>query len=264
MGRIRVGIGGWNFADWRGGFYPKGLPQARELAYAAERMTSIEINGTFYRHQSPASFAAWAKAVPDGFVFAVKAHRVATHSADPARRAEAVTSFLNSGIAELGDRLGPVLWQFPPHRAFTPDTLAEFLDLLPTTQDGIKLRYTVEARHPSFADPAAVAQLRQAGVAAAIIDSDKQALQGDLTADFVYARLQRNQSGETEGYASPALDAWAKRCTTWADGKNVSDLPHVDTAPRGKSKPRDVFTYFISGDKARAPDAAMALLRRLA
>jgi uncharacterized protein YecE (DUF72 family) len=263
MARIYVGIGGWNFPAWRGRFYPPGLPHAQELAYASQRLTSIEINGTFYRHQAPASFAAWAKAVPDGFVFAVKAHRATTHSKDPARAAEAVQQFLASRLTELGDRLGPILWQFPPYRAFAPDALAAFLDLLPPAQNGIALRHVVEARHPSFISPDAVAQFRKAGVALAIIDGDKQALRGDVTADFVYARLQRNDTAAPEGYGSSALDEWATRANAWAAGMKAQNLDLSAPAPRPKAPARDVFLYFISGDKIRAPDAAMAFLQRI-
>jgi len=263
MGTIRAGIGGWNFPEWRGTFYPKGLPRARELAYAAERLTSIEINGTFYRQQAPARFAGWARAVPDGFGFAVKAHRATTHSKEAAQTEAAVGRFLTSGITELGDRLGPLLWQFPPYRPFAADTLAAFLALLPAAQDGVALRHAIEARHASFADPAAVALCRKAGVALVIVDSDKHALLGDLTAPFIYARLQRTAQGAPEGYDSAALDAWAARARRWAAGRIVADLKLAAPAPRAKTYGRDCFVYFISGDKARAPDAAMAFLRRL-
>jgi uncharacterized protein YecE (DUF72 family) len=263
MGTIRAGIGGWNFPEWRGTFYPKGLPQARELAYAAERLSSIEINGTFYRQQAPASFAGWARAVPDGFVFAVKAHRATTHSKDPAQAEAAIGRFLTSGLTELGDRLGPLLWQFPHYRTFDPAALTAFLDLLPASQNGLAMRHAIEARHASFADPAAVALCRKAGVALVIVDSDKQALHGDVTAPFVYARLQRNAQAALEGYDSAALDVWAARFKAWATGKIVADLPLVAPAPRAKASGRDCFVYFISGDKARAPDAAIGFLSRL-
>jgi uncharacterized protein YecE (DUF72 family) len=263
MGTIRAGIGGWNFPEWRNSFYPKGLPQACELAYAAERLTSIEINGTFYRQQSPASFARWARAVPDGFVFAVKAHRATTHSKEAAQAKAAIGRFLTSGMTELGDRLGPLLWQLPTYRQFAAETLSAFLDLLPAKQDGLALRHAIEARHASFADPAAVALCRKAGVALVIVDSDKQALLGDLTAPFIYARLQRTAQGAPEGYDSAALDAWAARARNWAAGRIVADLKLAGPAPRAKKSGRDCFVYFISGDKARAPDAATAFLKRL-
>jgi uncharacterized protein YecE (DUF72 family) len=163
----------------------------------------------------------------------------------------------------LGDRLGPLLWQFPPYRQFAADTLAAFLDLLPAPQNGVALRHAIEARHTSFANPAAVALCRKARVALVIVDSDKQALQGDVTAPFIYARLQRTAQGAPEGYESAALDAWAARAKSWAAGKIVADLKMAAPAPRAKTSGRDCFVYFISGDKARAPDAAMAFLKRL-
>jgi uncharacterized protein YecE (DUF72 family) len=221
MGAIRVGIGGWTYAPWRGRFFPAGLPHARELAYAAERLSSIEINGTFYRHQTPAT----------------------THGKAPA---EAVARFLASGVTELGDRLGPILWQFPYNRKFSPEALRDFLALLPAAHAGVALRHAVEARHPSFATPEAQKLFRAAKVAAAIIDSDKQVLDLTLTAPFVYARLQRNQLAAPEGYAADGLDDWAAKARTWA-----------------RAKGRDVFVYFIAGDKERAPDSAMAFMRRL-
>jgi uncharacterized protein YecE (DUF72 family) len=261
MARIRVGIGGWDFAEWRGSFYPKGLPRARELEHASRQLTSIEINGTFYRHQSEASFAAWAAATPDDFVFSVKAHRATTHGKADSDPAPAIEKFLTSGVAALGKKLGPILWQFPPNRKFYPAQAAHFLACLPTTLNGKRLRHAIEARHPSFDDAAWIALLRKPGVASVIIDSDKQSLRGDRTAGFVYARLQRNAAEAPEGYAADALDQWALRFRNWASGTAVSDLPL--TGPAGAQRPADCFVYFISGDKARAPDAARALIRRL-
>ena len=162
---IHTGIGGWTFAAWRGPFYPEHLLHAQELAYAAQRLTAIEINGTFYRTQTPASFAKWRAAAPDGFVFAVKAPRAATHRADLADAEAAITRFLNSGLVELGDRLGPILWQFPPTRIFDPAVSAAFLALLPPEHGGLALRHVVETRHASFVNPEWFAQLRKHQVA---------------------------------------------------------------------------------------------------
>ena len=258
---VRVGIGGWTFAPWRGTFYPPGLPHAQELAYAASKLTAIEINGTFYRTQSPASFAAWAGAVPDGFVFAVKGPRGATNRSDLALSEPSVQRFLSSGLVELGDRLGPLLWQSPPTRRFDPATLTSFLALLPATHDGVALRHVIEARHESFATPEWFALLRRHGVAAAIVESSKHTLLGDLTAPFVYARLERNDAAEADGYAPAALGAWADRVRQWTAGEPVTDLPCA--APHAPPAPRESFVFFISGDKVRAPDAAQALLTRL-
>lgn len=263
MASIRVGIGGWTFPPWRGVFYPPGLPHAQELGYASERLTSIEINATFYGAQKPESFARWRAATPDGFVFAVKAARATTHRKEPADIEAAVGRFLGSGITELAEKLGPILWQFPPTRKFDAGALEAFLALLPKAQDGVPLRHVVEARHPSFSDPAYVALLRRFGVAHALIDSDKQALLADQTADFVYARLQRSQETEAEGYPPAALDRWADRFRAWSSGRAVEDLPRVDATASGGAAGRDCYVYFISGDKVRAPAAAMAMLGRL-
>ncbi len=262
MPSIRVGIGGWTFAPWRGVFYPPGLPHAQELAYASAHLTAIEINGTFYGAQKPESFARWRDETPEGFVFSVKAARATTYRKDPAEAAESIERFLTSGVTELGPKLGPILWQFPPTRAFDPALFEAFLALLPDKQDGLKLRHVVEARHPSFTDPAAIALLRRFGVARALVDSDKQALLGDQTADFVYARLERSQADEPNGYPPAAMDLWAGRFRAWSRGEAVTDLPYAE-AVATNAPPRDCFVYFIAGDKVRAPAAAMAMLKRL-
>lgn len=259
---IHVGIGGWNFAPWRGGFYPAGLPQAQELSYASRHVTSIEINATFYGSQKPASFVKWRRETPDSFVFSVKAPRFATNRRALSEAGESIARFLQSGVLELGEKLGPLLWQFPPTRRFDKAAMQPFLDLLPPSHDGVKLRHVIEARHPSFADPQWMDLLRQAGVAHAIVDSDKHVLQADVTAPFVYARLERNALDEPEGYAAPALDHWAQRVRCWAEGGAVTDLPCA-TSP-APAVPRACFVYFISGDKVQAPRAAVAMLDRLA
>ena len=258
---IHVGIGGWTFAPWRGRFFPAGLPHAQELAYASTRLTAIEINGTFYRHQSRATFAAWRDATPDGFVFAVKAHRATTQGRDLAAAGPAIERFLDSGVTGLGPKLGPILWQFAPTKRFDAGAMELFLATLPTAFDGVALRHAIEARHASFLDPAWPALAARYGVAVAIIDSDKQALRGDITANFVYARLQANAADAPEGYASDALDAWAGRLAQWSSGQPVDDL--ACSAPATKER-RPCFAFFISGDKERAPDSAMAMLERLA
>ncbi len=260
MSSIGVGIGGWTFAPWRGSFYPKGLPHAQELAWASQRVTSIEINGTFYRTQSPASFEAWRAAVPDGFVFAVKASRATTQAKDLTAVGPAIERFLGSGLTRLGPKLGPILWQFAPTKKFDAGLFTAWLALLPPEWEGVTLRHAIEARHATFQDPAWTALLRAQGVAQVIVDSDKQALLGDLTAPFVYARLQRNAEAAPEGYDSAALDQWAARAKAWANGRPVTDLPCLSPP---EAAPRDCYVYFISGDKVRAPDAAQAMLRRL-
>jgi len=264
MAAIRVGVGGWSFAPWRGVFYPPGLPQARELDHASRQLTSIEINATFYGSQRPESFRRWRAATPDGFVFSVKAPRVATHRRVLAEAGPSIERFLGSGIVELGKKLGPLLWQFPPTARFDAADFESFLALLPKAQNGLQLRHVVETRHDSFVDPQFPALLRRFGVAWAIVESEKHTLLGDVTADFVYARLQRNEEGRPEGYSPEALDAWADRFRRWAAGKTVAELPLAGPARKTGRKPLDCFVYFISGAKVRAPAAAMALLGRLA
>ena len=261
MAQVHVGIGGWNFAPWRGTFYPEKLQQAKELSYASRHVTSIEINATFYGSQKPASFAKWREETPEDFVFSVKGPRYATHRRDLNEAAESIGRFLESGIRELGHKLGPLLWQFPPTRQFDAAAMRPFLALLPAKHGELPLRHVIEARHPSFADPAWVALLREYGVAHAIVESDKHVLFGDLTAPFVYARLERNSEAEPEGYADDALDTWAERIRHWSLGRSVTDLKLM--AGAGSDEPRECFIYFISGDKVRAPHAAAAMLQRL-
>jgi uncharacterized protein YecE (DUF72 family) len=260
MATIRIGIGGWDFAPWRGSFYPAGLPRARALEYASRALTSIEINGTFYRHQTASSFAAWAAATPEDFVFAVKAHRATTHGKVLADAGAAIDRFLNSGLSALGPKMGPILWQFPPTRKFDSDQAAAFLRHLPPHLDGRVLRHAIEARHPSFDDAAWISMLRAAGVASVIVDSDKQALRGDRTADFCYLRLQRNTQAAPDGYDAASLDAWADRLLRWRSGRKVTDLDLRHPAPMKGRGGVDCFVYFIGGDKARAPDAARAMI----
>lgn len=260
QGTIRTGIGGWVYAPWRETFYPPDLKQADELAYAASRLGAIEINATFYRTQTAASFAKWRDATPDGFVFAVKAARGAAQRTDPTDAAPAIERFLHSGLAELGPKLGPILWQLPPTRKFDPGIVQRFLDLLPPTLDGHPLRHVIEAQHASFAAPDALALLTGRGVARAIIDTDKAPLVGTVTADFVYLRLQRTEDAEPAGYAPPALDQWAARLAALAAG---SPPPGLDVPAAPPAMPRDVFAFVISGAKHRAPAAAMALADRI-
>lgn len=261
MQAIRVGIGGWTFPPWRGTFYPTGLPHSKELAYASEKLTAIEVNGTFYGSQKPESFRAWRDQSPDDFVFALKGPRFATHRRDLSQARESVIRFLDTGITELGEKLGPLLWQFPPTRTFDPAALRTFLECLPERHDDQKLRHAIEARHTSFADPAWTELLREFGVASAIVESDKHTLLADVTAPFIYARLERNVAAAQEGYDSGALDAWAARLKRWADGKAVSDLPRAGTTTRARAL--DCFVFFIGGEKVAAPRAAQAMLSRL-
>ena len=261
-GRIYVGIGGWTYEPWRGVFYPKGLPHARELAYAGERLTSIEVNGTFYSTQTPKTFRKWASEVPDDFVFSLKGPRYAVNRRVLAEAGDSIKRFLDSGITELGGKLGPLLWQFAPYKKFDEADFGKFLELLPKTFDGRALRHVVEVRNDSFKTPAFIALLRKFGIAVCYAEHDTYTEIADITGDFVYARLQKGNEKLKAGYPPKALDAWAKRAEAWAKGGEPADLPRVDKAKVAKT-PRDVFLYVIHEAKLRAPAAAMALIERV-
>jgi uncharacterized protein YecE (DUF72 family) len=259
---IRIGIGGWTYAPWRGTFYPEDLKQADELHFASRALTAIEINGTFYRTQSPASFAKWRDATPEGFVFSVKGHRAVVNKKVLAEAGEAIAWFLKSGVAELGPKLGPLLWQFAPFKRFDPDDFAAFLALLPDRADGVALRHVVEVRHRSFLVPEFVELLRKHGVAVVLADSDDYPLIADVTTDFVYARLQRADEAVETGYDADALSLWADRAKAWQSGGEPDGLDRVSSTPAKKAR-RDVFVFMINGAKVRAPAAAQALIERL-
>ena len=260
-GRVYVGIGGWNFDAWRETFYPPDVPKARELEYASRKLSSIEINGTFYRTQKPETFAKWRDAVPDGFVFALKAPRYATNRKVLAEAGDSIGWFVESGIAELGDRLGPINWQLAPTKKFERDDFAAFLDLLPAEAGGLRLRHAIEARHRSWRTPEAVELARERQVAMIFEGDSDYAEIPDPTADFVYARIMGTTDEHEAGYAPDVLDAWAGRARAWATGDVPEDLALLGSEP--ERRPRDVFLYVISGAKARNPAAAMALIDRL-
>jgi uncharacterized protein YecE (DUF72 family) len=241
---IRVGIGGWTYEPWRGVFYPPGHPQKRELEHAGQYVTAIEINATFYGRQKPESFRNWAASVPDGFQFSVKASRFATNRKLLADGADSIDKFLTQGFTELGDRLGPILWQFAATKRFDRDDFARFLDLIPDTQDGIPIRHALEPRHESFRDPAFYALAKARNMAIVFADSDDYPCIDEPTANFTYARLQRSQDIAT-GYDNAALDGWADKARAW-------------TADN-----RDAYVFFIAGTKVRNPAAAKALIGKL-
>ncbi len=245
MGEIRIGIGGWVFPPWRGTFYPTGLKQAAELDYASRHVTSIEINGTFYGAQKPASFRRWHDDTPDDFVFSVKGPRFATHRRALAESGSSIERFFASGVLELGAKLGPILWQFPATTKYEAENFAAFLDLLPQKLADRKLRHVLEVRHDSFADPGFAKLLRRHNVAVALIDAENQTAFDEATADFAYLRLKRAAEDVPTGYTAKALDSWI-------------------ALARKIAKTRACFIYVINGAKIRAPAGAMALIERLA
>jgi uncharacterized protein YecE (DUF72 family) len=261
---IRVGVGGWTYEPWRDNFFPAGLPHSRELEYASGRLTAIEINGTYYRTQSPKSFAKWRDETPPGFVFSVKATRYATNQRVLADAGDSVRRFVDSGLAELGPKLGPIVWQFMATKRFDAADFGAFLELLPKSVAGVGLRHAMDVRHPSFMTPEYLALARRHGVATVFADSGEYPSFADLTGGFVYARLMRTEPEIETGYDAKSLDRWADRARVWAGGGEPDDLPRVEAVRADSGQPRDVFMYFISGAKERAPAAAMALIERLA
>src|SRR3954453_8830308 len=262
-GSIYLGIGGWNYEPWRGVFYPDKLPQAKELEYAASKLTAIEINSTYYGSQKPESFRKWAAATPAGFKFSVKASRFSTNRKVLAEGADSVKRFLNSGVTELGDHLGPLLWQFAPTKKFDEADFGSFLELLPETQDRLKLRHVVEVRHDSFRSPVFIALLRTFNVAVVCAEHATYPGIADVTSDFVYLRLQKGKDTINTGYPPKELDAWAERLKTFSEGGVPKDLEQVDPKSQSKAIPRDVFAYVIHEGKIRAPAAAMELIERV-
>jgi uncharacterized protein YecE (DUF72 family) len=265
QGLIRTGIGGWTFEPWRGVFYPKGLRQADELAYAAERLRAIEINGTYYSTFKPESFAKWAASTPDGFKFAVKASRFCTNRKVLADMGQSMEVFLNQGITELGDRLGPILWQFMGTKKFDAADFEGFLKLLPRELGGLPLNHVLEPRHESFRTPEFIALARRYGAAICLADHDTYPMIADVTGDVVYARLQTGSDDCETAYPPPLLDTWAQRLKAYAAGGQPTgaDLALTDPASSAPQTPRDVYAFIIHEGKVRAPAGAMALQERL-
>jgi uncharacterized protein YecE (DUF72 family) len=290
LGDIRIGISGWRYKPWRGVFYPKGLPQKRELAFASEHFRSIEINGTFYSLQIPSSFERWAAETPDDFVFAVKGPRYITHMLKLKNADAALANFFASGIFRLGKKLGPILWQLPPNFGFDPARLESFLKLLPRDTEqaaGIarrhekwlakkrtdieprahtKLRHALEIRHPSFLVKAFVDLLRAHNVALVCADTVEWPRRMDVTSDFIYARLHGSEVLYSSGYGDNDLEVWAGRVITWAAGSQPTDDESewiTDRAPVRRAT-RDVYVYFDNDAKVRAPIDAKSLIVRVA
>lgn len=241
---IRVGIGGWSYEPWRETFYPKTVSAAKELEYASRQVTAIEINATFYRTQSAASFKKWAASTPDDFMFSVKAPRAAVQRKDLREAAQSIEWFFNSGVAELGSKLGPIFWQMAPYKKFDAAEMGAYFALLPEKLGKLKLRHAIEVRHDSFTSDDFMAMARERNIAVVTVESEKHPLIVKPTADFAYARLELAQADEPTGYAKPALKKWLKTARDW-------------------EKSGDVFLYFISGAKERNPAAAQAMLALL-
>ena len=260
--RIRVGIGGWTYVPWRGGmFYPVGLVQRRELEYASRQLNSIEVNGTYYGAQKPATYAKWRDETPEGFVFSAKAPQRIMESRSLSKTGHQIEDFIG-GIVELGDKLGPLVWQFDKGKRIDAAEFEAFVRLLPANHAGRKLRHVLDVRDPAFVDENYLALARDHGMATVFTDSKEHPSFADITADFVYARLMRSQSGIETGYSNAELGHWAERALLWSEGGDPADLPHLQAAHPAK-RPREVFLYFISSAKERNPAAAMALLKRL-
>lgn len=258
---IRVGIGGWVYPPWRGTFYPPGLAQRLELEYASSHLSAIEINGTYYRTQPPATYAKWRDATPEGFVFSAKAPRRITQARRLAGTGAQVEDFIG-GIATLGDKLGPLVWQFDAGRRLDGEDFAAFLDLLPKKAGSRPLRHVLDVRDEAFITPDLLALARSHGMGTVFSESDRYPSFADITSDLVYARLMASRSSEPCGYPAAELDAWARRARIWQAGGDPQELPHVDPTPAPK-QPREVFVFFIAAAKERNPAAAMALLQRL-
>ncbi|HEX3429465.1 MAG TPA: DUF72 domain-containing protein [Rhizomicrobium sp.] len=240
-GKIRIGIGGWSYEPWRGLFYPEDLPQKRELEYASRRLTSIEINGTYYSSFKPPSWIKWREETPNGFVFSVKASRFCTNRRELAGAGDSIARFATQGLAELRDKLGPINWQFMATKRFEPDDMAAFLALLPREAGGVPLRHALEVRHESFRDARFYDLALKHNAAIVFADSEDHPAIDEPTADFVYARLMHTKKAVKTGYTTRELEDWARRARAW-------------------TKRGDVFVYFISGAKERAPAAAEALI----
>jgi uncharacterized protein YecE (DUF72 family) len=260
---IRVGVGGWNFEPWRDNFYPEGWPATRELEFASRHLTAIEINSTYYGSQKPATFARWRDETPDGFVFSVKATRFATNRRVLAEAGESVDRFIASGISSLGAKLGPIVWQFATTKRFDAADFEAFLKLLPKEVDGLPLRHALDVRHETFMTPEYLALARRYACATVFTDSDEYPSFADVTGDFVYARLMRSDSSLKDGFAPEVLSRFADCAKVWRAGSEPDGVPRVEPAPPARG-PRDVFMFFISGAKEKAPAAAMAVIERLA
>lgn len=287
MGRIYIGISGWRYAGWRGVFYPEGLTQNRELEFASRALPTIEINGSFYSLQRPASYAAWHEATPPGFVFSVKGNRYITHILRLREIEKPLANVFASGVFNLREKLGPFLWQFPPSFRYDPERLEHFFSLLPqdtgealrlarkresrmqgrsrlAIDENRKLRHAMEIRNKSFIDESFVALLRKYRVALVVADAaGKWPYKEDVTADFMYLRLHGEEELYAGGYTEEALDRWAARIRAWSEGSEPDDASRISGTPPPQCKSRDVYCYFDNDAKVRAPFDAKRLIEKL-
>jgi len=287
IGDARIGISGWRYGPWRGTFYPKGLAQRRELEFASRQVNSVEINGSFYSLQRPSNYREWHAQTPDDFVFSVKGGRFITHMLKLKNVERPLANFFASGVLCLKEKLGPVLWQFPPQMTFMPERFEAFFKLLPrdteaaaelakghderlkgrswTKADAKRpIRYAVEIRHASFETKEFIDLLRKQNVAFCFADTaGRWPYAEDLTSDFVYARLHGDEELYVSGYSDTALDWWAARMKAWREGREPPDARHLTDKPAKKAKARDVYAYFDNDVKVRAPFDAMNLAKRL-
>jgi len=284
--QIRIGISGWRYEGWEGTFYPKDLPQRRELEFAGQHFNSIEVNGTFYSMQKPKSFQQWSDETPDDFVFCVKGSKFITHIRQLQNVEGPLANFLAQGLLRLGKKLGPILWQLPPSFKFDAQRLQDFFSLLPRThkqaagyarqrdewmaerswlevEEDLPLRHAVEIRHKSFAVPEYVDLLRKNQIALVVADTPQWPRLMDVTADFVYCRLHGSEKLYASGYDPPAIDAWARRVIAWSRGEEVTDGKRVHPDPGPERSSRDVFVYFDNDAKVRAPFDAQSLRKQL-
>ena len=287
MPDVRIGISGWTYAPWRGVFFPKNLPQNQELAYAARQVRSIEINGTFYSLQRPSSYLAWYEQTPADFLFSIKGPRFLTHIKRIKDIEVPLANFLASGVLRLNEKLGPILWQFPPQFPFNPERLASFFELLPRdtktaatlsrrhdhhlkfgswtkTDRNRPLRHAIEIRHESFKCPEFISLLRRHDIALVVADTaGKWPLMDDVTSDFVYVRLHGDAELYVSGYTPEALQRWAVKIAAWREGRDAPDGKlHAPPVTRMR-KGRDVYAYFDNDVKTHAPFDAMSLAYRL-
>jgi uncharacterized protein YecE (DUF72 family) len=262
-GKIRAGMGGWTFEPWEGTFYPEKLPKKRQLEYASQQVPTIEVNGTYYSGFTPATYAKWAAETPADFVFSIKGNRFVTNRKVLAEAGESMKKFFGQGLEELGEKLGPIVWQFAPTKRFEPHDFEAFLKLLPESHGDRALRYALEVRHGSFAVPEFVALARKYNATICYAHHHDYPEFADVTADFVYARLQKGEDSVATAYEAEALDKWAERAKLWASGDQPGDLPLADPSNKPDNRPRDVFVYIIHEGKLRAPQGAMAFMERV-